>query len=117
MPPQIKPRWKDWMRDFIDGVERELRPSCPSKSRTDLERFLNRLDEKRFRGGQKRFGQELEDLLQSDRFLRRATGRYFAREVPAAIEAALVASERAQAVLAKYKRKKAASKKSREFLM
>ena len=87
------------MRDFIDGVERELRPSCPSKSRTDLERFLNRLDEKRFRGGQKRFGQELEDLLQSDRFLRRATGRYFAREVPAAIEAALVASERAQADL------------------
>ena len=105
------------MRDFIDGVERELRPSCPLKSRTDLGKFRNRLDEKRLRGGQKRFAQELEELLQSDRFLRRATGRYFARRVPEATEAALVALERAQAVLAKYKQERDASKKPRTFLM
>ncbi|HTW24251.1 MAG TPA: hypothetical protein VMD78_11660 [Candidatus Baltobacteraceae bacterium] len=103
------------MREFIDGIERELRPSCPLKSRTDLGKFRNRLDEKRLRGGQKRFGQELDELLQSDRFLRLATERYFARVVPAAIEAALVAIEQAKVVLAKAK--EARRKKPSTFVM
>jgi hypothetical protein len=115
MPSRLKPQWKDWMRDFVDGIERELRPSCPLKSRTDLGEFRGRLDTKRVRGGHKRFERELEELLQSDPFLRRATERYFAREVPAALEAALVVLEQAKVVLAKAKETR--RKKPREFLM
>jgi len=103
------------MRDFIDGIERELRSSCPLKSKTDLGKFRSRLNAKRLRGGRKRFERELEELLQSDRFLRQATERHLARVVPAAIEAALVLLEQGKAVLAKAKETR--RKKPREFLM
>ena len=117
MPFQKKPRWEEVMRDFLDGIERELRPSPPLKSRKDLSKFRNRLNGKRIKGGQKCFEQELEELLQSDRFLRRATERHLAKSAPPVIEAALIALAKTEAVLAKYKRARRENKKAQGFVM
>jgi hypothetical protein len=113
MPLPEKQRWEEVMRDFLDGIEGELRPSPPLKSKADLSKFRNRLNRKRVEGGRNRFEQELEELLQSDRFLRRSTERHLAKTARAAIEEALVALENAEAVLAKYKRERREKKKER----
>jgi len=105
------------MKDFVDEIERELRPSRPIRSRAALNNFRERLKGKRIKGGHKRFEGELEELLQSERFLQRATERYLAKKVPEAIEAALAALERAEAVLTTYKQKTRESKKPRGFVM
>jgi hypothetical protein len=117
MPFRTKPRWEEVMRDFLDGIERELRPSPPLKTAADLSKFRGRLNRKRIEGGHKRFEQELDELLQRDRFLRRATEPYLAKRVPVAIETALVALEKAEAVLGKVKQGRRGKKKARGFVM
>jgi hypothetical protein len=116
MPFPKKQRWEEVMRDFLDGIERELRPSSPLKSRADLRKFRRRLNGKRIEGGHKSFERGLEELLQGDRFLRRATERYLTKRIPALMGEALVALERAEAVLARYKRGRGEAKKPRGFV-
>lgn len=62
MPLPEKQRWEEVMRDFLDGIEGELRSSPPLKSKADLSKFRNRLNRKRVEGGRNRFEQELEEL-------------------------------------------------------
>lgn len=97
--PTSSTEWKHDMKAFLNGIESELRPSPPAKVRAALQAFRKRLERDSVGRRRKRFERELESVLQADPFLRRATERYFAKRVPAAMASALEVLDRAEHVL------------------
>ena len=93
------------MEDFLDGVERKLRPSAPLKAKVTLNAFRKRLSEGHVARRRKRFEKELEAFLQSEPYLRAATKRYLKEKTIAAVGKAMKLLKRAAAVLAKHQGK------------
>jgi hypothetical protein len=93
------------MEELIDGVQRELGSTIPTKTKVALHTFRKRLDENLGARRRKRFEQELEAFLQSKRALRAAAKRYLRKKMPPAIKAAISALKRARRLLAKARRK------------
>jgi hypothetical protein len=102
-------QWKATMKELIDGVQGELGPTIPTKTRVVLHTFRTRLDEKLGGRRRKRFEQELEAFLQSKRALRAASKRYLRNKMSPAIKAAIAALKRARRLLAQRKRLRAVS--------
>jgi glucan phosphorylase len=84
-------QWKATMEDLIDGVQRELGFTIPTKTRAALNTFRKRLEENLGGRKRKRFEQELEAFLQSKRPLRAASKRYLRKKMNPAIKAVIAA--------------------------
>lgn len=95
--------WKDTMKDILDGVERELCPSTPIKTRADLTAFRMCLDESPMVRRRKQFEQELEAFLQSKPFLRAAGKRYLRKKLIPALEMVTAVMNEVARVLAQDK--------------
>jgi len=93
--------WKVLQTDLIHGVEQELGAPIPT-----LESFRARLNEKDVARKRKQFERDLEAFLQSKPFLRAATERYLRKKAQPALEAANIALEKAEKILAQYKSRK-----------
>jgi hypothetical protein len=98
--------WKDMMKDFLDGVERELRPSASMKTKVALNVFRSRLNQEHTPRRRKHFEQELEAFFQSGPFLRAAAKRYLRKRIIPAIETAVALVKRAQPFLTKDRTKR-----------
>ena len=98
-------QWKATMAGLIDGVQRELGSTIPTKTKVALHTFRKRLGENQGARKRKRFEQELEAFLQSNRALRAAASRYLRKKMPPVIKAAISALKRARRLLAKARRK------------
>jgi hypothetical protein len=98
--------WEHDMEAFLDGIESELRPSPPAKVQATLQAFRKRLERDRIGRRRKRFERDLESALQANPFLRRATERYLAKSVPAAMASALETLDRAERVLKQFDKPK-----------
>jgi hypothetical protein len=93
--------WKRTMEDLLDGIERELRPSAPARTRLGLNAFRVRLKAGRIAGGQKRFEQELEGFIDKHFAVRGAAERYISARLIPAVDAANVALKKAATILAR----------------
>ena len=93
--------WKECMKDFVDGVDRELRSTTPMKSRGHLRAFRERLVKCRTARDRKRFDRDLETLLGSKSYLRAAAKSYLRKRAIPALAAATAAANQVVQVLAK----------------
>ena len=100
------PEWKDVMREFIDGVERELGPSIPANTKIALSAFRRRLNERGIAPRRKRFERELEAFLESEPVLEAAATQYLRKKIRPAVEEAVVLLKRVETILAKASKKK-----------
>jgi len=94
------------MEELVDGVQKELGPTVPVKTKVGLEAFRKRLRKPLIARRRKRFEQELEAFLQSERALRTAAQRYIRKKMPPIIKAAVAVMKQARALLGKDKTKK-----------
>jgi hypothetical protein len=97
--------WRQATEELLDAIEGELRVSVPNKTKAALNALRSRLNENDVARNRKRFAREMDALLESDPFLRAATVRYFRKEIPRVVSAALETLERAKPYLAKAKKK------------
>jgi hypothetical protein len=86
-------QWKATMEELIDGVQRELGSTIPTKSRAALHTFRKRLEKNLGGPKRKRFEQELEAFLQSKPALRAASKRFLHKKFKA-VTAALKRTRR-----------------------
>jgi hypothetical protein len=94
------------MEDLLEGAERELRSSVPTKTRAALNAFRVRLRARRVAGGRKNFEEELEAFLQGDCLLRAATERHLGKQVKLASERVVAVLKKIEEVLAKVRTKR-----------
>jgi uncharacterized protein (DUF2267 family) len=97
-------QWKATMEELIDGVQRELGSTIPTKTRAALHTFRERLEKNLGRRRRKRFEQELEAFLQSKPALRAASKRYIRKKMRPLIKATIATLKRARRLLAQHKR-------------
>jgi hypothetical protein len=94
------------MEAFLDGIESELRPSPPTKAKATLQAFRKRVERDSVGHRRKRFEQELEAVLESDRFLRSAARRFLYKQMQSALKAAAKAQDEAERVLKQFDKSK-----------
>ena len=97
-------QWKATMEGLIGGVQAEMGAGIPPKTRAAIDTFRERLEENLSGRGRKRFEQELEAFLQSNRSLRAASKRYLDKKIRLAVKAAIVELKRMRRLLAQRKR-------------
>lgn len=105
--------WKHMMEDLLNGVEGELRPSVPFKTKVVLKAFGKRLIEGRVARQRKRFEEELEAFLQSEPYLRAATKRYLKKRVIVALRESTRLLKRAAAMLSKHQFEQVQTRKAK----
>ncbi|MFZ0640636.1 MAG: hypothetical protein WA020_03620 [Candidatus Acidiferrales bacterium] len=91
--------WKRMWREFLNGIEKELRSAAPSSTKLVLNAFRRRLDQDTSTRRRKRFEQELEAVLERNPFLRSATRRYLSKRMQSALKAAAKAQDEAERIL------------------
>jgi hypothetical protein len=90
------------MSGLLDGVERELRPSTPIKTKAALRTFRSRLGQRRVMQSRKPFERELEVFLQSSSILRAASRRHIRKKAPPIIFAVVATLKKARLFLASH---------------
>src|SRR5712691_11386559 len=97
-------QWKTTMEELIEGVQRELGSTIPTKTRTVLHTLRKRLKENLGGRRRKRFEQELEAFLQSKPVLRAASKRYLRKKMRQVMKALTATLKRVRRLLAQRKR-------------
>lgn len=93
------------MEELLSGIERELGSTAPVEGLVTIKVFRARLDEDRTSRKRKQFERDLEAFIESKPYLKVAARRHLRKQIRPTVKAALVALERANVILAKYRKK------------
>lgn|SRR5271166_1807240 len=96
--------WKRWLQDMLIGVEAELDSTAPPSARAALHGFHHRLKETHAKEEFKSFEHDVDAFLESEEYLKAASGRYIAQKMVPALDKATKLVTKAKALLAKYKK-------------